>query len=71
MISPPGLLFFSVPARKTAKIYIESVRINCTKIKTNSGTWQKRTSIGKCSIPSRRTLYQKLDACNNGLPLPK
>ncbi|KKH47170.1 hypothetical protein EO93_05970 [Methanosarcina sp. 1.H.A.2.2] len=32
MIYPPGLLFFSIPARKTVLIYIESVRVNCENL---------------------------------------
>lgn len=32
MISPPGLLFFSIPARRTILIYGESVRVNCTNL---------------------------------------
>ncbi|KKG24214.1 hypothetical protein EO96_00760 [Methanosarcina sp. 2.H.T.1A.8] len=35
-------------------------------VKASSDAWQKRTEIGKCSIPPGEDLYQKLDAYNNG-----
>jgi hypothetical protein len=34
-------------------------------VKASSDAWQKRTQVGKCSIPSGEYLYQKLDAYNN------
>ncbi|HIH74918.1 MAG TPA: hypothetical protein HA306_06995 [Methanosarcina sp.] len=42
-------------------------KYSSTGVKASSAAWQDSTYFAKCSIPSGKDLYKKLDAYNNGL----